>query len=78
MKRANETYLGDGLYASLDPGRLIKLRAPRALGVDHWVGLEPEVFLGLCHFAARIGWGNIMKRALENLKQEPMDHDNDQ
>lgn len=36
-----ETYLGDGLYASFD-GYMIRLRAPREEG-DHWVGLEPEV-----------------------------------
>jgi hypothetical protein len=38
---SEETYLGDGLYASFD-GWLIKLRAPR-IGGDHWVGLEPEI-----------------------------------
>jgi len=43
MKLANETYLGDGLYASYD-GFMITLRAPRTNG-DHWVGLEPEVWL---------------------------------
>lgn len=36
----NETYLGDGLYASFD-GFGFKLRAPRS-GVDHWVYLEWE------------------------------------
>ena len=35
-----ETYLGDGLYASYD-GFQIKLRAPRAPGIDHAVYLEP-------------------------------------
>jgi hypothetical protein len=36
-----ETYLGDGLYASFD-GFMFTLRAPRTDG-DHWVGLEPDV-----------------------------------
>ena len=37
----DETYLGDGLYASFD-GFMITLRAPRG-HQDHWVGLEPSV-----------------------------------
>ena len=41
----NETYLGDGLYASFD-GWHIFLRAPRENG-DHFVGLEPQVFKNL-------------------------------
>lgn len=36
-----ETYLGDGLYASFD-GWQITLRAPRLNG-DHFVALEPKV-----------------------------------
>lgn len=40
-----ETYLGDGLYASFD-GFAITLRAPRPEG-DHYVGLEPAVYLAL-------------------------------
>lgn len=39
--RANEHYLGDGLYASFD-GYMIMLRAPREDG-DHYVCLKPEV-----------------------------------
>lgn len=39
----DETYLGDGLFASYD-GWMVKLRAPREDGVNHWVGLEPEVW----------------------------------
>jgi hypothetical protein len=41
MKRENETYLGDGLYASFD-GWQIWLRAPR-LGGDHVVALDVEM-----------------------------------
>lgn len=43
MKGQNmqETYLGDGLYASFD-GYMIKLRAPRDRE-DHEVYLEPEI-----------------------------------
>lgn len=41
MRMDNETYLGDGLYASFD-GYQIKLRAPRApmYAPDHEVFLE--------------------------------------
>lgn len=38
-----ETYLGDGLYVSLEPNVGIRLRAPR-LGGDHEVFLEPAVY----------------------------------
>lgn len=41
----NETYLGDGLYASFD-GWQIKLRAPRENG-DHVVYLEPPMLIAL-------------------------------
>jgi hypothetical protein len=44
----NETYLGDGLYASLNGPQII-LRAPRMDG-DHWIALEPEVFAALLLF----------------------------
>ena len=37
-----ETYLGDGLYASIDSG-MIKLRAPQYDGSDQTVYLEVEV-----------------------------------
>lgn len=46
-----ETYLGDGLYASIHNG-MIKLRAPDAYG-DRIVYLEPEVFAELQKFAAK-------------------------
>lgn len=45
----NETYLGDGLYASFD-GYQIMLRAPRENG-DHYVALEPNVYAAFCKFA---------------------------
>ena len=48
----NETYLGDGLYASFD-GWMITLRAPRENG-DHWVGLEPQVYAALLQFVEGI------------------------
>lgn len=47
-ERANETYLGDGLYASFD-GWQVWLRAPR-LGGDHVVALEPQVLARLISF----------------------------
>jgi hypothetical protein len=47
-KAVNETYLGDGVYASWD-GFSIWLRAPRSNG-DHYVALEPEIFTALLKF----------------------------
>ena len=49
-----ETYLGDGLYASCDGG-MIQLRAPREDG-DHCVYLEPDIYEALRQFARKIGW----------------------
>jgi hypothetical protein len=49
---SEETYLGDGLYASFD-GYQIILRAPREDG-DHWVALEPPVFMALLAFVERM------------------------
>jgi hypothetical protein len=51
MNLGEETYLGDGLYASFD-GLMFKLRAPREDG-DHWVGLDPDVFNALIRFRAK-------------------------
>lgn len=48
----NETYLGDGLYASFD-GWQITLRAPRSEG-DHYVALEPDVFQALLRYAEEL------------------------
>ena len=45
---SKETYLSDGLYASIVAG-MIKLRAPRETG-DHVVFLEPEVLEALNQF----------------------------
>jgi hypothetical protein len=39
--RQKETYLGDGLYASIEQDYMVRLRTPR--DVDHVVYLEPEV-----------------------------------
>jgi len=50
----NESYLGDGLYASFD-GYQIVLRAPREHG-EHYVALEPAVYAALIRYAADIGW----------------------
>lgn len=44
----DETFLGDGLYASFD-GYQIILRAPRENG-DHFVMLEPGVYRALQEF----------------------------
>jgi len=48
----NETYLGDGLYASFD-GFAIWLRAPRENG-DHVVALEPQIFAELIRYVAEL------------------------
>ena len=47
----NETYLGDGLYASYD-GWQFCLRAPRENG-DHVVYLEPHMLADLNEWAKR-------------------------
>ena len=46
-----ETYLGDGLFASFD-GFQFYLRAPRSEG-DHIVALEPEVLTAFLAFVQR-------------------------
>jgi hypothetical protein len=43
-----ETYVGDGLYASFD-GFAFTLRAPREHG-DHYVVLEPQVLASFIAF----------------------------
>ncbi|MGE5163048.1 MAG: hypothetical protein ACM3IH_03355 [Sphingobacteriales bacterium] len=48
----DESYLGDGLYATFDGWQII-LRAPRPDG-DHWVAIEPEIYTNLLRFAERI------------------------
>ncbi len=48
----NETYLGDGLYASFD-GWQIQLRAPRPDG-DHFIYMEPSVQVAFIEFIERI------------------------
>ncbi|MFA5897677.1 MAG: hypothetical protein WC829_01060 [Hyphomicrobium sp.] len=47
-----ETYMGDGVYASFD-GYQIKLRAPRAEG-DHEIYLEPGVYGAVRAYGAKI------------------------
>jgi hypothetical protein len=65
------THLGDGLYAELDRSALmIILRAPRADGTTHWVGLEPEVFVELLRFARRNGWGNLIKTEMAREERD--------
>jgi hypothetical protein len=48
----DETYLGDGLYASFD-GYQIWLRAPRA-GVDHLVAIDASVWEALVEYRMKI------------------------
>lgn len=47
-----ETYLGDGLYASFD-GFQFWLRAPRPEG-DHRVALEPSTMMAFDEYRAKI------------------------
>lgn len=67
MKRKDESYLGDGLYASFD-GWQIVLRAPRNDG-DHWVALEPESYTNLIRFAERIN-GKYTAQLFNSLSKE--------
>ena len=52
MTTYEETYLGDGVYATFD-GSMIVLRAPRQHG-DHLVMLEPEVFAALVEYQKKV------------------------
>lgn len=61
----NETYLGDGLYASCN-GYQIVLRAPRE-GGDHFVALEPPVYNALVQFARNLGL--VMTEAADILRK---------
>jgi len=53
----DESYLGDGLYATFDGWQIIlqtpRNDAPRRVS-DHWVALEPDTFMSLVRFAAHI------------------------
>lgn len=67
---ANETYLGDGLYAR-DDGFQIWLRAPRENG-DHEVALEPSVLSEFMSFLERSRGVKIsvQKAAAETMEQD--------
>jgi hypothetical protein len=52
MTTYEETYLGDGVYATFD-GSMIVLRAPRQHG-DDFVMLEPNVFAALVEYQKRV------------------------
>jgi len=64
----NETYLGDGLYASFD-GYQILLRAPRLEG-DHFVALEPHVFRELVALAEQY-WPSSWRKHTKELEDTP-------
>lgn len=53
-----EVYVGDGVYASFEKG-MIKLRTQRSNG-EHYIYLEPEVYMALAEFANSI-WGGHPK-----------------
>ena len=55
--RANEHYIGDGVYASFD-GMHIWLRTDRG-GVDHMIALEAPVLDQLLQFAERVSKGEV-------------------
>jgi hypothetical protein len=59
IKATNETYLGDGLYASFD-GFSIWLRAPREHG-DHYVALEPPIFYAFIEYAKEKGFKVVLQ-----------------
>lgn len=68
--KPNERYIGDGVYAQLDPGHMIVLRTARGeefYGGVHWIALEPEVFTELLNFAREIGWGALIVRAANQI-----------
>ncbi len=65
----NETYLGDGLYASHDGFSFI-LRAPRD-GGDHSVYLEPEVLEDFLRFVAKVVRVNIQIQSLDPKDDGP-------
>jgi hypothetical protein len=56
LTEGEETYLGDGLYASFD-GFTIWLRAPHE-GGDHVVALEPQVYAALEEFVKQLSHGH--------------------
>jgi hypothetical protein len=62
-----ETYLGDGLYASFD-GYQIWLRAPREEG-GHRVAMETSVFSNFISFADRC-WPRLLQDFLQRAKSD--------
>jgi hypothetical protein len=62
MIRDDETYLGDGLYASFD-GYQIKLRAPRGY-------IDDEVFLDAQTLAAFRSWAATLQGSINATTQE--------
>jgi hypothetical protein len=64
-----ETYIGDGLYASFD-GYQFCLRAPRSVGFgDHMVFLEPDVLEKFLRFVGRNF--RISEKTLAVLREDP-------
>lgn len=65
-----ETYLGDGLYAQVDPtDGMIILKAPRLGGV-HWVGLDAIVLEAFLRFVGDVtGRGPLACRHGEPLTE---------
>lgn len=65
-----QRYIGDGVYASLDPGLMIILRTERGSYImeQHWIALEPEVLHELVLFACDVGWRGVIEQALGKRK----------
>jgi hypothetical protein len=63
----DETYLGDGLYASFDDGQ-IWLRATRE-GGDRRVALEPSTYRALVSFAGRY-WPQPKEDEIETMSRK--------
>lgn len=81
-----QRYIGDGVYAHLDPAIMIILKterpsndAPFPLGTQqtHWIALEPDVLRELIIFACEIGWRKVIDRALEIATRRGGEHDSD-
>ena len=79
----HQRYIGDGVYASYDPGHMIVLTTTRGSlaqqlagnGARHWIALEPQVLAELISYACAVGWTAVVKRALERAAPRPDEHD---
>lgn len=69
MPELHKQELSNGLYVHIDPAQAIVLSADRAAGtVKHWIALEPHTFLALLRYANSVGWGKVILRAAQEVK----------